>query len=662
MLHQAPKALIPDVLGHLGLEGKRKIVDRSLASIKKSLQAENWHTRLAALEALDQQNGDVPIEPLLFTLHDADASVRAVAVRLLGQRDESVAMTGLEEALRDPDWHVRETAVFALGQHVSPPIDLLVFAQNDEDSAVRKAATSILQDIQTESYTVRSLSPDKVQQTQSNPHFSKVYDYTNRLLRHIQGLEDRIVPRQHSQTNRNFIMSEEGDGKVKQRPVIRVLEVLVATLVVFGLVGSWFALTHGVRTSTQGHTGTTPSYKGTLLYHQDEMTPAVYWTSNSKYIYIHDKQDTVLHFINVATKQVTTIANPDMVAQTTPGKLATLTPDGLSVCTVDNTGSMLHVQVQSVLTNKILFDTSYPKIANINTRSNFQWSNDGTHIAISSNNGTITLLNVRIKQQPVVLKGANADVNVVTWSQDDQQILATTGDGLVLLWNATTGQRTLDIKVSVYATNQFWLQLSPDSKHIVLVPNDQTIQILDATTGAKVFTYHDVMEAQNVDFIWLDNTHIISVSENISPQEQHVQIWNATTGRVTLDVPIAANSRWTTSYNNKYVVTQAPDGITSQVWNATTGRKVTAHASSSTYLPGSSPNEKYFITTAGGNDNKIDMWSTTTGKTVTMYHSSDPSVISAMWSPDGKYLLSLSTNGRMNPVGSTLDLWPISGM
>ena len=418
LLHQAPKTLIPNVMAQLGLEGKRNLVDNSLSSLTISLQSEHWQTRLAALEALNRQGKLIPVEPLLLALHDKDASVRAIAVRLLGQRDDSVAMTGLEEALHDPDWHVRETAVFALGQHPSPPINLLLLTQNDEDSAVRKAATSMLQDMQTESFTVRSLSPDEVLQAQSSTRFSKVYDYTNILLRYIQGLEDRIVPRQHSQTHRNSTTSEEGDSKGKQRPVIRVLEVCVAAIVVFGLVGSWLTLTHSIHTSTQGHTGTPISPKSILLYHQDEMTPAVYWTSNSKYVYIHDQQDKVLHFINVVTKHVTTIANPDVVAQTTTGKLATLTPDGLSVCTVDNTGSALHIRVQSVLTNKILFDTSYPKIANTSTGIISQWSNDGTRIALSSDNGIVTIASVTTVQPLVVLKGIRTPAKALEWSPE----------------------------------------------------------------------------------------------------------------------------------------------------------------------------------------------------------------------------------------------------
>ncbi len=659
-LHQAPKTLIPNVLAQLGLEGKRKNVDGSLASVMKSLQAENWHTRLAALEVLNHQGRSVPIEPLLLALHDEDASVRASAVRLLGQRDDSVAMTGLEEALRDSDWHVRETAVFALGQHASPPIHLLVLAQNDEDNAVQKAATSILRDIQTESYIVRSLSPDEVLQTPFNTRFSKVYDYTNGLLRHIQGLEDRTVPSRYAQTNRNFTASEEGDGKGKQRPIIRALEVVVAVIVVLGLVGSWFTLTQSVHTSTQGHTGTTISNKGTLLYHQDEMTPAVYWTSNSKYVYIHDKQDTVLHFINVATKHVTTIANPDMVAQATTGKLAMLTPDGLSVCTVDNTGSTLHVQVQSVLTSKIVFDASYPKITSTSTGIISQWSHDGTRIALSSDNGIITIANVTSTQPLVVLKGIHTPTKTLEWSQDDRQLLTTTADGVMQAWSTTTGQRLFVVTVRSDTVGPYLQAFSPDRKHIAIVPNEQSIQILDAATGKVMLTYSDAMSSQSAYYQWIDSTHILSNNEVGTLNTQHMQVWDVITGRVTLDIPLPSTGASTNYANSKYVVTPALNALAFQVWDAVTGRRVATHVSSSIYVSfGSSPDEKYFTTTTGGSDNKIDMWSATTGKTVATYYGSDNSVVSAQWSPDGKYLLSLSTNGRTNPVGATLDLWQI---
>ncbi len=659
-LHQVPETLIPNMLAQLGLEGTRKSANDSLASLIENLRVDDWQTRLIAVEALDRQTGPIPVEPLLRALHDEDASVRAVAVRMLGKLDNSDAMTGLEAALHDPDWHVRETAVFVLGQHISPPVEILTMAQHDEDIAVRRAATMMLQDIQIENTTMQPLPASATRHIHSHTLLSSISDYKNYTQLYIQRMGDKMMQREQVKSNRLDTTPQQQDSKEKQHPVMHALEAFIAVAVVLSIVGSWFALTHGVHTSTQGHRDTTVSNKGAFFYHQDEMTPEVYWTSNSKYIYIHDQQEKVLHFINVVTKQVTTIANPDKIAQTTTGKIAALTPDGLSVCTVDDTGSMLHVQVQAVITKKVEFDAFYPKLANINTSSNFQWSNDSTHIAISSNDGTITLLNVRTKQQPVVLKGANVHLNVVTWSQDDQQILATTSDGLVLLWNAPTGKRTLDIRVSVYATGTYSLQLSPDGKHIAFVPNDQTIQILDATTGAKLFTYQDAMDSQNIDFVWLDNTHIISVNEDISPGEQYVQIWNIATGRTTLDVPIAANSRWNTSYNNKYVVTQAPNATTSQVWNAITGREVTTHTSSSVYLPSSSPNEKYFITTAGGDDNKIDIWSAITGKTVAIYRSSDPSLVSAQYSPDGKYLLAISTNGRTNPVGTTLDVWQMS--
>ena len=656
-IHSAPETLIPNVLTQLGLNVTRKHKESSSASLLTSVQANDWQTRLAALEALHHQNAPIPHELLFHALHDEDASVRASAVRSLGKRDDSIATAELETALHDPDWHVRETAVLVLGEQVSPPIHLLELAQNDKDSMVREAATSMLRDRQTEDFTIRSLAPDELLQARSTMHFSRVIGYKNTIVWYIQGVRDKIAPRQSTQSGGFFENMTQHSGKGKQRQVMQVLEGVVAAIVVLGLVGSWFALTRGVHTSTQGYTGRTLSNKGTVLYHQDEMAPIANWTSNSKYVYIYDKQNTLLHFINVVTKQVTTIANPDLVAQHTTGKLATLTPDGLSICTVDNTGSALHIQIQSVLTNKILFNASYPKIVNTSTGIFSQWSNDGTRIALSSDNGIITIANVTLVQPLVVLKGVTTPANTLEWSHDDRLLLATTANGSMQAWNTVTGQRSFVVTVRSDTVGSYLQALSPDGKRVAIIPDYQSIQILDATTGKVMLTHHNVMSSQNAYYQWIDSTHIISTNGIVTSNTQRVQIWDVVSGHVTLDIPLNVGDGYSTSSTNKYIVTQSPNPTTFQVWDATTGRKVATHTSSSTYLPFSSLNEQYFITLSGGSDNKIEVWSATTGKTVATYYGSDNSVIIAQWSPDGKYLLSLSTNGRSNPVGATLDLW-----
>ena len=194
----------------------------------------------------------------------------------------------------------------------------------------------------------------------------------------------------------------------------------------------------------------------------------------------------MLHFVNVATKHVTTIANPDLVAQTTPGKLAALTPDGLSVCTVDNTGSALHIRVQSVLTNKVLFDTSYPKIANTSTGIISQWSNDGTRIALSSDNEIITIANVTTVQPLVVLKGNHTPAKTLEWSSDDRQLLATTADGIMQAWNTITEQRAFVVTIRSDTVSPYLQAFSPDGKHVAIVPDTQSIQILDAARRSSV--------------------------------------------------------------------------------------------------------------------------------------------------------------------------------
>ncbi len=595
------------------------------------------------LAALHQQDGPVPIELLLQALHDEDASVRAVAVRLLGERDDNAAMTALETALDDSDCHVRETAVFALGQLISPPVDLLIQAQHDEDSVVREAATSVLLDIQTESFTIRSLPPNEVLPARSHTHFAKVFDYTNKILQWVQDIDDSTVPGQRSRTN------------------MRVLEIVVAVVLVLGLAGSWFALTYGVHTPTQDHTDT--SLKGSVLYRQDEMTSAAFWTSNSKYVYIYDQHNTVIHFVNVATKRVVaTIANPELVALRTTGKLATLTPDGLSVCTVDNTGSTLRIKVQSVLTNKIVFDASYPKIASTNIGIISRWSNDGTRIALSSDNSIITIVNVTTVQPLVVLKGATTPIRILEWSHYDRQLLATTANGTMQVWNTATGKRSFMVTIPFETVSSYLQAFSPDGKYVGIIPNYRSVQILDASTGKVVLTHHSTMSPQNASYQWIDSTHIVSNSTLGTSNEQHIQLWDIVSDRVTLSITLDADAGYSTSAINKYIVVQAPTPSTSQVWDTATGHIVATHTSSSAFLPTSSPNEHYFLTTSGRSDNKIDLWSGTTGKTIATYYGNDSIVVNAQWSPDGKYVFSLSTDGStLNLVGAVLNMWRVPG-
>ena len=133
--------------------------------------------------------------------------------------------------------------------------------------------------------------------------------------------------------------------------------------------------------------------------------------------------------------------------------------------------------------------------------------------------------------------------------------------------------------------------------------------------GEVVLTHHDV--SQSAYYEWIDSTHIISDNQIGASNSRHIQVWDVVTGHITLDTALPSAGTSTFYANSKYIVVPAPNVPAFQVWDAITGRKVATHYTSSIYTPfSSSSNEKYVITTVGGNDNKIDMWSATTGKTM----------------------------------------------
>src|SRR5579864_8968703 len=112
---QAPATLLPAVLNHLGLSNTPLPTDEMpLESLLAALEDADWHTRVAALNALAKNPSSVPLAPLVRALHDNDASVRAAAVSTLGRRNEHSLTKYVLEALHDSEWLVREAAVLTL--------------------------------------------------------------------------------------------------------------------------------------------------------------------------------------------------------------------------------------------------------------------------------------------------------------------------------------------------------------------------------------------------------------------------------------------------------------------------------------------------------------------------------------------------------------------
>ncbi len=576
--NRAPDTLIPNVMARLGLDASNNNTTPSLAETLHQLHTDDWQTRLAAVEALGRQHTQLPAETLLALLKDSDASVRATAVRVLGHTNDEKLLERLHVALHDPDWHVRETAVFVLGSSPYPPIELLDTAQSDEDNAVRDAATMMLQEIHGDQIVIQPLSVPGASKEQHNGHtqlhvgtqqtsmrqtesvLAKVYGYMNFLWFLPRTKGGRAMLREHTYVNENR-QTETRPTRKAHKPMIRIVEGILAAVLILGLVASWLIVSQRFHTSTAGTV---------LLQQHLSGTFATVWSSDGKQIvlsnfgepaYFHQTDD--VYVWDIATNKLTkTLSVKDADAQA-PGDIM-LTDKYVSQAK-DNL-----LRVWDTRTGRAII--TYRDAV---TLSNVEWSSDNRYIATNDHTGIVRIWNVETGKTAMVfttgLQSNNSTPTSIAWSPDNKRLLVSYEGSPIQIWDPFTGTKLQSMKDTatgvagwLNATKIMVADLFPAQSN----PRANTsIRVWDAVTGRKLITYtgHTTMPKL---FYSIDGRHVLSFSnrENL--------LWDSTTGKTILRIPSDASLDGPhLSPDGKFV--EASDGInTVQIWDATTGKRV----------------------------------------------------------------------------------------
>ena len=84
-------------------------------------------------------------------------------------------------------------------------------------------------------------------------------------------------------------------------------------------------------------------------------------------------------------------------------------------------------------------------------------------------------------QEILTLKGHSGPVRCVAVSPDGKRIVSGSEDNTVKVWDATTGQETLTLKVKGRTDSVFSVVLSPDGKRLVSGGKDTTVRVWDAS-------------------------------------------------------------------------------------------------------------------------------------------------------------------------------------
>lgn len=227
----------------------------------------------------------------------------------------------------------------------------------------------------------------------------------------------------------------------------------------------------------------------------------------------------------------------------------------------------------------------------------------------------------------------------LAWSPDGRTIASNSTYTSILLWDAESGMPVLPIP----CLNPYWLSWSPDGKTIAAsFYEEKTVKLFDASTGEELKTY--LTSAKLTRIAWSpDGKKLASGSYNNiayvwdvgEQKETHLQYHLLDTEEFLEQITWSPDSRYLASVSGNFVAGIPRDIV---VWDVETGDKVlTIPDIGPRGALSWSPDGKFI---AAGS---VSIWDASTGKFVRSYsgHEYFPDTIA--FSPDGQYLLSISS-------------------
>jgi WD40 repeat protein len=245
-------------------------------------------------------------------------------------------------------------------------------------------------------------------------------------------------------------------------------------------------------------------------------------------------------------------------------------------------------------------------------------------------------------------------VNAVAWSPDGKRLASAGDNGIVQIWDATSGADVLPY--SGHTSGVGAVAWSPDGQYIASGGSDKTVQVWEASTGHKITTstgHTGSFKVVNA-VAWSPNgKYLASAGE-----EGLVLVQEALTGRLIYTYKGHIGQYGGSPVN---AVAWSPDGTriasassdsTVQVWDATTGSHVFTYKSHSSYVLAVAWSPDGTRLASGSADQTVQVWSPPATGTLD-YSGHTGWVYSVAWSSDGQHLASGSAD-------KTVRVWDLS--
>ncbi|HSG43643.1 MAG TPA: TIR domain-containing protein [Anaerolineales bacterium] len=273
--------------------------------------------------------------------------------------------------------------------------------------------------------------------------------------------------------------------------------------------------------------------------------------------------------------------------------------------------------------------------------SGLDFNHDGERLGVSTYSGTAIIVDVETGDEILTLAGhGGVGVNDIDFSQDGQWIATAGGDGLVNVWDANDG--SLQLSLSGHNGGVNAVSFDSDSTRVVSGDDTNDVILWDLSTGSILNTFYLDPETRD--------ERVLSVAFNpggsriMAGGYKTVAVWNV------YDYSVIHRLRGNQS--DIYSVGFSPDGLNMmtasagvKIWDWAYGTErfdLSSHngeVTSAVY----SPDGKYLLT--GSWDNTVKLWSANL-KIETLRLTQHPDLnLDASYSSDGKWIVTSDGSG-----------------